>query len=311
MEQAQPWIEPRKHPMRPSRALIARVLGGVLCLAAALKALDLLASPTGGIEAILSVIGASVELIVGAGLVSRAWPDISMPAGGLLFVLMAGASLIGTSRGVANCGCLGRVAMPPWIMLGFDVGAAVALLWGPRAGCAGRPNRALALDAACIGVFFTGLAIGSALYPRLGPTATAVSPESLAAASTVVIDPDRLQGRPFFLHPYIRIDADLSRGEWKIILARHGCPRCEQRLRSGGCRPEGEERVAVIMAEERASWTPPRECEAVLGSLSRDKTWLFEAPLVLRVIGGRVAEVRPPDRADPPLRSRGQSEAGP
>jgi hypothetical protein len=233
-----------------------------------------------------------VEFIVGAALISRVWPWVSAPGGGLLFVLLAGASLIGASRGVASCGCLGMVAMPPWIMLVFDGGAAVVLLWGPRTARAGRPDQATALDAACIGAFFTGLAIGSILYPRLGPTATAASPESVAAAGTVVIDPGRLRGRPFFLRPYIRIDADLSRGQWKVILARPGCRRCEQRLRTGECRPEGAERVAVVLSEEKEGWMAPENCKAVLGSLSRDKTWLFEAPLTLRVTDGRVTEAQ-------------------
>src|SRR5262249_15278263 len=155
--------------MPPRRVWIARLLGGVLCLAAVMKGIDLFASPAEGSESILTLVGASVEFLIGAALIFRVLPWGSVPGGGLLFVLLAGASLIGASRGVASCGCLGMIAIPPWIMLVFDGGAAVALLWGPRTARAGRPDQATALDAVCIGLFFTGMAVGSILYPRLGP----------------------------------------------------------------------------------------------------------------------------------------------
>jgi hypothetical protein len=276
--------------IRPSATLVARVLGGVLCLAAVLKLVDLFVSPVEGVDLILPLIGSSVELLLGAALLFRIQPAVSVPAAGLQFVLLAGVSLIGTLRAVKTCGCLGMVAMPPWALLVFDVGAAIALLWGPMTSGGMRIKPVLAISAACIGVFLAGMAGGSILYPPQPAGLTATSAEAVATARSVVIDPEQLKGRPFFLLPYIQIDADLSRGEWKIILALPACRLCERRLRGAACRPEGNEQVAVIFAGAKEGGSLPKECDAVVGHLSREKTWAFHAPLIVRLADGRVTD---------------------
>lgn len=269
---------------------MAGAIGCLLCLTAALKLVDLFVSSAEGSGLILPLVGSSVEALVGVALIFRIQPAVSIPAAGLLFVVLAGASLIGTGRGVARCGCLGMVPMPPWILLVCDVGAAGVLLRGPLTSRRDRPGPKRALLAACIGAMFTGLAVGSILYPRPGAMVPATSAEAVAAARTVVIEPAELRGRPFFLLPSIRIDADLSVGEWKVILARAGCRMCERRLRSGGCDPDGQERVAVVLAAEREGWVLPEGCRAAVGHLSPDKTWLFDGPLILRLVDGRIVE---------------------
>jgi hypothetical protein len=271
--------------------LIKRALGGVLCLAAVLKVVNVSTSGAAEFESLLGLVAAVVELVVGAALTFCFWPSISVPAGGLLFVLLAGASWIGTTRGAASCGCFGSVAVPPWILLILDGGAAFALLSSLWTSVASSEKRAAALIAACISSAYIGLALGSILYPRLGAMTLVLSPEAIAAANKVVLDPSELRlGRSFPLLPYIRIDVDLSRGDWKIIMARPGCPRCEHGLRAGECQPESQERVAVVLANEMAGWTLPPNCEAVVGRLSPDKTWLFQAPLIFRLTNGRITQ---------------------
>jgi hypothetical protein len=270
--------------------LTVRALGGVLCLAAVLKGMFGFGSTLDRFESILSQVGSVVELAVGVVLVLRIRPSISVPVGSMLFVLLAGVSWIGTVRGAANCGCFGAIALPPWIMLVFDGGAAVALIGWSRSSGAWSKTQDAALVAACIGGAYVGMGVGSIIYPRLGPVATASSPEAIAAADTVIIDPADLRGRAFLLLPYIRIGADLSRGEWKVILAKPGCSRCEQRLRAGECEPDGKERVAVVLGKEKEGWNLYTECRAVLGQLNADKKWQFEAPLIFRLTDGRVTE---------------------
>jgi hypothetical protein len=278
--------------MRPSAALIPRVLGAILCLAAILKVIDLFLFPFERVESLVTLPGSSVELLVGTALLLRIQPAVSIPAGGLLFAMLAGVAMFGTVRGVSRYGCLGMVPMPPWVMLVFDLGAAIALFWDPWTSRPGRVKQAIALATASTGALFAGLAIGAVLYPRPGPTATATSAEAIATARSVTIEPGQLRGRTCFLLPYIRIDADLSRGAWKVILARAHCRKCERRLRSGGCEPDGQERVAVVLAERREGWKLPEDCKAILGHLSPEKTWLFDGPLTLRLIDGRVSEAR-------------------
>ena len=259
--------------------LLTRTLGGVLCLAAILKAAIALRAPGEGFETNLALAASCIEVAIGSALVVRFRPAIALPAAGLLFVLFAGVSSIGTVRGVASCGCFGTVSVPPWALLIFDVAAAVGLLWVPRSADSKKRVQPNALDAACIGMFFVGLAVGSELYPRLGSVTSLLSAEAIAAANTVIIDKSNLRpGRPCPLLHHFRIDADLSRGEWKVILARPGCRHCEQRLSTGECRPDRRESVAVVLAEQGWLGSPegvpsdprqskPREDLALRGAL--------------------------------------------
>jgi hypothetical protein len=65
-------------------------------------------------------------------------------------------------------------------------------------------------------------------------------------------------------------------------------------LRSGGCRPEGDESVAVVVARGRGEsgkgWALPEGCPAVLGELSPDKGWSFDPPMIFRLVDNKVVE---------------------
>jgi len=93
--------------------------------------------------------------------------------------------------------------------------------------------------------------------------------------------------RPFPLLPYIRINADLTQGEWKIIFAKWDCSTCERFLRGGNCKPNGQERVAVVLVIDKEDWTLYQECKAVLGGLSPKKIWRIQTPTTLRLKDGR------------------------
>lgn len=272
----------------PTADQVAQAIGGLLLAAAVLKIVDAFNSPELGVESTVAVVASVVELVIGVSLVFRFIPRIALPATGLWFVLLAGVSLLGTSRGFSSCGCLGALAAPPWALLIFDAVAAAILLWRPLTSGALRKNQALALGAACAGFLAGGLAIGSVLYPPSGTSAAGLA-RTIATAKVVTIEPALLRDGPFLLLPYIDIDADLSHGEWKLIMAKAGCRRCEQRLKSGECRPDGRERVAVILAGEEPGWTVPTECKAIVGHLSSGKTWMFPAPFTLRLTDGQVS----------------------
>lgn len=287
--------ETRARPGRPGPALIHRAIGAFLCLAAGLKLFDLFDSYGEGIGWAVLVIAASVELLIGAALVVRAWPSVVVPAGGLLFVMLAAISLIGTTRGAGSCECLGAVPMPPWVLLILDAAAAVVLLWGPRTSDRYRGRQFVELDAACIGAFFVGATVGSVLYQRPVNITKLVCNELNSGARTFTVDPKRFRSQPFCLGRFIRIDADLSRGRWKVILTRPGCRKCDRMLRSGVCQPEGDEQVAVVLPPRKGGekeWSLPEGCQAIRGELDSRKTWDYVPPLIFRVNDGKVIEAR-------------------
>ena len=222
----------RSGPGHPGLSTSSAALGGILCLAAILKAASSFGSLDEGFETIVVLAGSCVEAVIGVALVLSHRRSIFLPAAGLLFVLFAGIAWIGTVRGASSCGCFGSVPVPPSALLVFDVGMAFALLWGPRTSGSMKQNQAVALDAACIGIFFVGSAVGSILYPRLGTVTSVLSHEAIAAAKTVIIERGSLRpGRHFPLLPFLHINADLATGHWKVILARAGCRKCEKGLR--------------------------------------------------------------------------------
>lgn len=288
--------EPPARPSRRGAGLVPRVIGALLCLAAGLKIFDLFDSYGAGVGWTIAMTAASVELLIGAALVLRVWPSVVEPVGGLLFVLLGSVALIATTRGAALCGCLGEVPMPPWVLLIFDAAAAVALLWKPRTSGRYRGRHFGRLDAACAGAFFVGATIGSVLYERYIPVTRAISEELIGGSNPFTIDPNRFRGQPFFLRRFIRIDADLSRGRWKVILTRPGCRKCDRLIRSEGCQPEGDERVAVVLTPRQGAddrdWELPEGCQAIRGELDPKKTWEFQPPLVFHLKDNKVIEAR-------------------
>ena len=224
----------------------------------------------------------------GIALVLRVEPRITIPAAGLFFVLLAGTSLLGTIRGVASCGCFGPLTVPPSVVLIVDLAAAGVLLWRARNIGSFNRQRGRFLDASCVALFAFGMVIGSILYPRPSFTGDSSSAESVARAKTVIINQGEPGNRPWSLLPYITIADDLSHGYWKVIMVRAGCHRCEEFLKSGACAPDGRERVAVVVAGDYEGWAVPNVCQAVAGHISKEKTWLFQAPITLRLTDGRV-----------------------
>jgi hypothetical protein len=285
-----PDKQPQTHPKRPGPALVARIIGALLCLSAGLKIFDLFDYPRGGIGESLILAASSVELLVGAALILRIWPGVFVPATALLFIALATMSMLGAARGIGHCGCLGPVPMPPWAMMIIDAAAAAALIWSLQGSGQWRVQPVPTVAASSLGAAFIGLVMGSMLYPRPLPITRNLSSEAIADSRTFTVRPDQFRGRPFYLNDFIRIDADLTRGKWKVILTRPRCPRCDRRLRSAGCRPEGDERVAIVQVGGKPDWTPPVECDAVLGHLGGDKIWVFEAPLIFRLADGVVTE---------------------
>ncbi len=276
-------------PPKPYRTpLIARGFGAFLCLAGGLKLYQIYDTSPEGIEGTFALVGASVELIVGVALVLGLRPGVSERAAGLLFVLLAAISMIGTTRGYSECGCLGDVPSPSWLLLVVDLAGAVTLLWRPL--IADRPHGKTfgLLDGALLGAFFVGMVIGSIMFPRFLAVTSNLDEAQIAAAKAFTIEKHRFLGRRFVLIPSIRIDADLATGRWKIVLTRPGCRRCDRQLRSSLCRTEGDERLAIVLARENPAWKPPKGCQAIVGSLAPNKDWSFEAPMTFRLDNGRV-----------------------
>ena len=147
----QPETERTMRLRRPGAALIAAGLGAVLCIAAGFKVADLFVSPTRGRPD-------DPDADRFDGRAARRGGD----------ALPRPARRLRPGRRPALRDAGGRVAdrhdprdrelrLPgrghraPWVLLVFDVGAAIALLWGPLTSGRSRIRPALAIGAAGIG----------------------------------------------------------------------------------------------------------------------------------------------------------------
>jgi hypothetical protein len=113
--------------------VVAVSLGCVLTAAACLKVVN--PSPPGLDNVTAGQVLA--EVVLGAWLVSGVSPAAARAVGITCFGLFAGVATFYALDGRESCGCLGAVAIEPWVMAGFDVGA-VLLLAVTRSGS--RPS---------------------------------------------------------------------------------------------------------------------------------------------------------------------------
>lgn len=120
--------------------VVRLVLGGLLLTTAALKlidpspdtfsALELLSSPRWQMAAI------EVEALLGAWLLTGAFPLLLWLAALLCFALLASVSLYLGIEGQSSCGCFGaKLPVSPWYAMGLDFAALTALIgWRPHQG---------------------------------------------------------------------------------------------------------------------------------------------------------------------------------
>lgn len=85
----------------------------------------------------------------------------------------------------------------------------------------------------------------------------------------------------------VSIDADLSHGDWLILLVRPGCRHCEQAFAELSSSHATNRNIAVIdvashevQLEVRASWRH--------GTLRDPQSWFVETPAMVRVRDGEV-----------------------
>jgi hypothetical protein len=115
--------------------VIARILGGVVIAAGALKGYQLVTDPgspaSQGLPASLAVVEIEVEFFLGLWLASGWRPGQSRKAALLLFAVFAAVALGKAVLGEATCGCFGRLEVRPGQILVFDL-VALALLWASK-----------------------------------------------------------------------------------------------------------------------------------------------------------------------------------
>jgi hypothetical protein len=216
----------------------------------------------------------------------------------LLFLAFADLSLYQAMSGADSCGCFGLLKINPWLTFTLDVVIALGLgrVW-IRLRADKSLNRAgVALCNArfriAIVLALTGLVIVT-LPQSLQSARDTSSGDPGAKGSLVVMKPDTWVNKPLILTQYVEISADLTRGEWIVLVYHSDCPKCRDALLKYVC-------LAELSASKRGApgiafvEVPPYRVDeftlkdAVHGRLRDEYEWFVQTPVEIRLSGGKV-----------------------
>ena len=305
---------------RPPGVLFARVvrfvIAAILLSSAVLKTHQLTTEPLLGSGFLQSrwflTVVVEYECFLAFWLISGLYPEVAWRVSFATFSVFA---VVVTGKGIVgetSCGCFGRLPTSPWLALTIDL-VAVVMLWSvrslagreitPGAACDQTAGRApsqpratgtRAIAAICVWLV-TATGCGVAIANSRSGVVEAIGQR---IGNTVVIEPERMVGRPFALGRYIDIGERLARGRWVVVLHRAGCPDCESLLRHSptlddACVADGVQ-LAVVLVPSRHSLAMPLDTppNSAWGTLTADLDWFLTTPMIVAVENNRVLDVR-------------------
>lgn len=207
--------------------------------------------------------------------------------------------------GANSCGCFGAITIHPWVIATSDLLLAGMLLffgsWRPT----NLLRQAQAQEAT--GLRWIGC-LAAVLVPL--PALLMSQPSALADNGTItgdskviVVAPTSWLGKPFPLLPYIKTEADLSRGQWTLLFIREGCDKCQAELASREALsrqavglPLRFATIAVPAVENDSGKTALRSdrSSSADGMLVSRFDWWIKTPLEVELENGVVRWIRMP-----------------
>jgi hypothetical protein len=207
------------------------------------------------------------------------WPLLRM-ALAAWFAALAGASTVKILRGEDSCGCFGAVQVSPWITLGIDAAALVALGLA-TSGSFGALRRA--------GLIAAQLAI----VAMLGFVALALRAPT-ESSGLVSLEPSDWIGKPWPLMQYVDRRDAISRGKWVVLLYTPQCRNCMAAIEeyddlSATWRAKSlGAHVALIDVTASTSEADAANFSALSGNLNAPPGWLIHTPTIVLLKDGAV-----------------------
>jgi hypothetical protein len=266
----------------------ARLALGVLLIVAALlksdaliRGLSQIGSGSHHVEWCLVL----VELMLGSWFLSGQRLDIARMPALVMFGAFAAYSAAEALRGNGSCGCFGRISTSPLLMFIVDVSVIVLLVrWMPRkADISAVSSRSEGKGKTTICCLLLG-ALGGWLIPE-----TVRESDELSGLMKT-FDADEWRGKAFPFMEFIDVGANLSKGEWTVVLYHHDCPQCQrvvdeyksQRMR------KTLQRLALIeltpFQDARSENT--EDDDLAMGRCGNTNNWFISTPTVVELNDG-------------------------
>lgn len=290
-----------KNPRTPiTRFDVIRTLAGlILLIAAGLKAHQLATEPVANRDifsyrwSMTAMV--EFEIVFGLWLLSGLHKRLSWLLAILCFSGFSVVTIYKALSGESSCGCFGRVQVNPWYTLIFDVTVVLALLIfrpSPREGRLTRHYRlkmAVTVGLALIAGIPAGLLMSS-----YAAAITPIRSTTIGESKFIILEPRLWVGGDFPLLEHIKIDRELARGKWLVVLYRDDCsgcaealPKCEQmaeRLAVDKDFPQ----IALIAVPPYEKDSPANLSKCVRGRLLDSKEWFVETPAIILLADSKV-----------------------
>lgn len=261
------------------------VVGLLLFGAGVLKAAQLIAEPALALAIpvgqFLVPLQIAVELGIGVLILSGLYWRQLRWAALMLFTTFAVYSFYLATNGATTCGCFGAIEVHPWWTFALDAVVVTGLLLS----ILGRTSPpTLIVSNWQVAFTFTLVALSIVGAIALGWFATPPAASLTAVGDLIVLEPEDWIGMPLPIAEYL--DADLSKGDWVILLHRHDCPECQEAA------PRYEELAATqkiaLIEMPPYGGDPASHGTALHARLPDDREWFVQTPVEIRLDDGVV-----------------------
>jgi hypothetical protein len=241
----------------------------------------------------LPVLQVQFETFLGIWLLLGSLPCVLRIVSVSTFALFACVSALTLLSGARSCGCFGSIAIPPELSLVFNLLAIGGLVvFQPRPPA--QDSRGASLLSPLSGALCAGMI---ALLPSMTRNEVPVAPGvKLLDDTTISLEPAEWVGNPCPLIPLIDTSADLSQGEWELVLYDPDCETCRAMIRKYNAqRPSPQLATCLVDVQGSASTVPPNCPWLVAGRVRGGFRWVCPLPQRVRLNSGRVVKVDSPE----------------
>ncbi len=249
------------------------------------------------------------ELCLGSLLLVGVWFSLLRWVSIITFTLFVAVAATEAVGGAKTCGCFGGgVHIPPLAMAGFDLCVIVTLVFMK----ARTFQRLGSARLVAVALLVLGGVMSAAVWAIQRPhviTAQSASDDAAdpfgAPGLLVVIDPEKLLGKPFLLASHIDVGSYLNQGRWIVLLVHHDCDVCAVAVPKyqAALSAAGAVKLAIIEIPPYAASneSPPwSKSTGPFGKLDTTRDWFATTPVAISLKDGIVQAATDGDKAATP-----------